>query len=64
MPPRTMTGGSALKKIKTAAVALHKFVKDHKIASRAFDHFGHPKLAAHARLAGYGRRRRRKRVAT
>jgi len=49
--------------LKKAFTKAHAFVKENKIASKGLTHFGFKKAAAHAALAGYGRRRRRRRAA-
>lgn len=54
------TGGSVIKKLKSAFVAAHKYVKDNQAISRGLNHFGYKKLGAAAGALGYGRRRRRR----
>jgi hypothetical protein len=63
MPTRvrkTQRGGNA--KLKGILKKLNSFAKEKKIISSALDHFGFKKLGAHARLAGYGARRPRRKA--
>ena len=65
MPPRKssrMTGAGFLSRVKSIAIKAAAIAKEHKLISRALTAVGHPKLGAAAALAGYGKRRRRKRV--
>jgi hypothetical protein len=63
MPTRvrkTQRGGNA--KLKGILKKLHSFVKEKKIISQGLQHFGLNKLASHAKLAGYGARRPRRKA--
>ena len=62
MPPR-MQGGSLITRAKGLLSKAHDFAKKEKLLSKGLSHFGFKKAAAHATLAGYGRRRRRRRTA-
>jgi hypothetical protein len=63
MPPKrtrsTQSGSGLLTKAKALVKKAHDFAKKEKLLSKALDHFGQKNLANHARLAGYGKRRRR-----
>ncbi|MDE2107488.1 MAG: hypothetical protein KGL39_60395, partial [Patescibacteria group bacterium] len=63
--PARMTGGGFMdfiKKVATVAKKVNDFAKDTKIASKGLAAIGQKDLAAKAASAGYGRRRRVRRV--
>lgn len=51
-------GGS----LRSVLSKVHNFVKSNQLVSKGLTHFGHPKLASIASTAGYGRRRRPRRM--
>jgi hypothetical protein len=63
MPPRRQTGAGLLDQFKKGVSALHKYAKEQKVISKGLKHFGFKKAAGIASIAGYGKRRRRKRRA-
>jgi len=56
----SQTGGSLIAMAKKALKSAHDFAKKEKLVSRGLTHFGYKKLASHAALAGYGRRKKRR----
>jgi hypothetical protein len=54
---------SAWNKVKEGAKALHQVAKDRKVVSGALKSMGHSNLADVAKKLGYGKKRRRRRVA-
>lgn len=52
---RKRVGGSWRKNV----ASIHNFVKRYRLVSRGLNHVGFKRLASHAKLAGYGRRRKR-----
>ena len=49
--------------VKKVAGALHGLAKTHSVVSHGLAHYGHPKLAGIAKAVGYGKKKRRRRVA-
>jgi hypothetical protein len=54
---------SAWNKVKEVAKAAHDVAKERKVVSKALSNMGHSGLADVAKKLGYGKKRRRRRVA-
>ena len=59
MPPK---GPSLIAKAKSFLKGAHTFAKKEKLLSKALTYAGQTKLAGIASMAGYGKKRRRRRV--